>query len=524
VYSFGRVAYPATAAYENITTHEGDLIIAGTQTFLIENCTYVQTGGIYVRDWTKLIARNAEIKMNQSYIHQYEFQVENYATLDLENSSLKSNYALNLRLDDYSKATLSNLVISLGSTSSVGFFGFSSVDVNLLAFAGIFGIHVQGQPNVSIRNSQIEQFAVWFSETQMPTVKLENSVITLFGLSPWPDQTVQIDRLEPGRFEFLDLGEKVNLEKGGVSEPLRITLNQTYIGAWDARVVVSNESKTIISESTLTALVLEYVEGFVYIENVGPQFFEWREIGQVTLNRTRVEVAVNVSPSGNSKVTVVNSYIALYPRDNSIVCLINSVVEWSGFYDFLGSLCLNHTLWRGWEVVFFSNFYVYGIGSFETFPPQWFSSRIRRNYGVILTDAEGEPVPNATVTLESKDGNLTWNGITDDMGRANFNITFADNNHTDTHVLRTFKEDFYNATIGISFLSSAPITINLTQKPLGDINEDHSVDILDVFIVARSFGAKPEDPNWNGSADLDKNSVIDILDVFAVARDYGKTV
>ncbi|MEM2568286.1 MAG: dockerin type I domain-containing protein, partial [Candidatus Bathyarchaeia archaeon] len=56
-----------------------------------------------------------------------------------------------------------------------------------------------------------------------------------------------------------------------------------------------------------------------------------------------------------------------------------------------------------------------------------------------------------------------------------------------------------------------------------DLNKDGIVDIIDIAIVAKAYGSKPGDPNWNEIADIDKNGVVDILDVSAVARDYGKT-
>jgi parallel beta-helix repeat protein len=56
-----------------------------------------------------------------------------------------------------------------------------------------------------------------------------------------------------------------------------------------------------------------------------------------------------------------------------------------------------------------------------------------------------------------------------------------------------------------------------------DLNGDGKVDILDIFAVARAFGSKPGDPNWNQAADLDNNGVINILDIFLVALNFGKT-
>jgi len=56
-----------------------------------------------------------------------------------------------------------------------------------------------------------------------------------------------------------------------------------------------------------------------------------------------------------------------------------------------------------------------------------------------------------------------------------------------------------------------------------DLNKDGSVNILDIFIIAKAFGSKPGDANWNAIADLNKDNIVKILDVFAVAWDFGKT-
>jgi len=61
-------------------------------------------------------------------------------------------------------------------------------------------------------------------------------------------------------------------------------------------------------------------------------------------------------------------------------------------------------------------------------------------------------------------------------------------------------------------------------EQLSDLNHDGLVNILDVTIVAKAYGSKPGDPNWNVIADLDGNGIIDILDISKVAKDYGKTL
>ena len=63
------------------------------------------------------------------------------------------------------------------------------------------------------------------------------------------------------------------------------------------------------------------------------------------------------------------------------------------------------------------------------------------------------------------------------------------------------------------------------RTPLNtDLNNDGTVNILDIAIVTAAFGTRPGDERWNETADLDNNELIDILDVARVARDYGKTI
>jgi hypothetical protein len=67
-------------------------------------------------------------------------------------------------------------------------------------------------------------------------------------------------------------------------------------------------------------------------------------------------------------------------------------------------------------------------------------------------------------------------------------------------------------------------TASVTITYVTDLNRDKTVNILDIFIVANTFGSKPEDPNWNAVADLNKDRTVNIFDLFTVARDFGKTV
>jgi hypothetical protein len=87
------------ATYDNVTTHEGDLIIDGTQTVIIENCTWIQNGNIFVKDFAKLVIQNAAVKMpmQTSWPGQLAWTVEvsNYAQLDIAGSTLEADPSSN---------------------------------------------------------------------------------------------------------------------------------------------------------------------------------------------------------------------------------------------------------------------------------------------------------------------------------------------------------------------------------------------------------------------------------------------
>lgn len=60
-------------------------------------------------------------------------------------------------------------------------------------------------------------------------------------------------------------------------------------------------------------------------------------------------------------------------------------------------------------------------------------------------------------------------------------------------------------------------------KIMGDINGDGVVDIRDLSIIGRAFGAYPSHPRWDPEADLNLDNVIDIRDISKASRNFGKT-
>lgn len=57
----------------------------------------------------------------------------------------------------------------------------------------------------------------------------------------------------------------------------------------------------------------------------------------------------------------------------------------------------------------------------------------------------------------------------------------------------------------------------------GDLNGDHTVDLFDALLMARSFGCCPESQMWNEDADINGDMNIDIYDALLLCARFGRT-
>jgi hypothetical protein len=65
--------------------------------------------------------------------------------------------------------------------------------------------------------------------------------------------------------------------------------------------------------------------------------------------------------------------------------------------------------------------------------------------------------------------------------------------------------------------------IDLANPLLGDLDGDQMVNIVDIAIVAKAYGATPTSQNWNNAADINKDENVNIVDISIIAREFGKT-
>jgi hypothetical protein len=516
------------SSYDNGTTHEGDLVISGTQTYVIENCTYIQTGNIYVRNYAKLVARNATFQISQIYVNQYEFRVDDYATLEFKNVSVTSAYGLNWYFLGYTKANFDNVSVGLGDFSALSFSGFSQANINSVTFKGSHGINAADHSELFMANSSIGSLEV---TAETPVVKITESNITWrFALWFSHDSNVNISQLAPGFQGFLDLNEKVRVYRDGSYLPMQITLNQTQIYGW--HINAWYDSKTMISESTILWFGIFALGLSAQIEDLKPQFYEYKEVGQITLNKTDIVSSVAVRCDEDSDITITNSTVGLpfgsnpNAKRSGHISMTDSVFDGLHAQSFPGTnLSFEGTTFRGGMNLINAVLFISGNLSFDkkTLGIVWYSSNITREYDANVRDNSGDSTSNVGLSLFDKSGALVWNGITNSLGQADFNLTFTDNNYTDTLKLNISKEGFYNETKDVAFLSDTPVSIVLTEKILGDLNSDRWVSLADLVILARAYGSKPGDSNWNPNADIDGNGIVGLSDLVILAQNYGRT-
>jgi len=64
------------------------------------------------------------------------------------------------------------------------------------------------------------------------------------------------------------------------------------------------------------------------------------------------------------------------------------------------------------------------------------------------------------------------------------------------------------------------IVIFGSEHLLGDLNQDGTVNILDVVQFTYAYNSTPADPNWNSQADLNSDSAVNIFDFTILCQSY----
>lgn len=146
----------------------------------------------------------------------------------------------------------------------------------------------------------------------------------------------------------------------------------------------------------------------------------------------------------------------------------------------------------------------------------WYPATPKAGQTVTFDATMSRPGYNGTQYLPILD--YTW-----DFG--NNNITSV-NNTTVAHKFEAYGD--FNVTLKVTDANGLNSNVTKTVRVrviglTGDVNGDGKVDIYDALLVARSYGSRPGDPNWNSNADINNDKLVDIYDAIIIAGNYGKT-
>jgi hypothetical protein len=56
----------------------------------------------------------------------------------------------------------------------------------------------------------------------------------------------------------------------------------------------------------------------------------------------------------------------------------------------------------------------------------------------------------------------------------------------------------------------------------GDIDGNYNVQLADLVLLAKTYGSKLGDSNWNPNADINSNGIVGLTDLVILATNYGR--
>lgn len=252
--------------------HNGDLIIDGAQTFVIENCSFIQTGNIYVEDYAKLVVQNATLWLNQTDAFQFNIRVTISGILEAKNAYFTSQTSFGIYLNDFSHAKISlTTTQSEGQSLLVGTFILSDNSQIEMDDSKIYDMIGGGSSSISIHNSIVSEIHALVH----CTVNIYNStVISRLGVTggatvaaynctvaePWLNfhaygtyfySKADLQNLNPGYYQFWKITLNATVEGTGfdltlqdvwITEGWLVEAGTTNIEALRLKVVVSNST------------------------------------------------------------------------------------------------------------------------------------------------------------------------------------------------------------------------------------------------------------------------------------------
>jgi nitrous oxidase accessory protein NosD len=418
---------------ENVTTNEGDLIINGTQTLAIRNCTYIVNGNVYVEDQARLLVSNSLLIINPDYIFRHkEFQIKDYAFVSINDSLIDS-------LTEF--ATFIS--------------GHASVNFHNLTYLVEMWIACFEDSQVTISNSSC---AVLENTHRSEVVVSDSEITSNLGLEFLdPSQTVYLEEIRPGFCWYWNLHQNHSM----TNVAHNLTLIRTSINSWT--VAIAEDVNVTLKNSELSTIGFEYSNANYTCTGATIGLHgNWTYSGLKLLNTSIT--GFWTFGVGNSILNLSNSEALLRLTGESNATVRNCTVLLNAWLLRDGRIEFQDTRVE-FLVTRLSSFYLVGDIDFtpSTWIQEWTLTNVTRNYEIQLRDPDGVYLRNANLTLTDEHNQTVWTGTSDSLGEAVLNLTFADGNYTKLLRLEAAKGRFFAAE-NIGFLSETPVSLTLTAQ------------------------------------------------------------
>ncbi len=446
-------------------THEGDLILSGSQTMTIENTDYKVNGSIVLQDSSQLIIRQSIIELLGEIGEGKAIRLEGASLLQAD-TTIFGGVDLTKGIDPSEAEAIKPGDILTDHNSQLILNNCFSLTQTFMA-----------NSKVTIRNSFLWQEPLGIVHVEgNADVLFEDSYIGAFFIGVPDNIPVTIDSLQPGYLEYWSARESISnhvtynliLHRTKLMENVKGFKGGMEMG-WNISV---NALKTMISisNSKLNKLIISFPSGEpAFISDLVTRKPTNFDLNNIHVVNTEIQTQWGVFMNGGpAEIFNSEGLFIFMTGGNANILVVNSEVGEIDPRQYTGTLIYENSTWfGGYEI--FENSHINIRGSVRMLPTVPIfdeTSKLTRTYDIfLLDDANGSPFNNVNLTL-SKDGSVVWNGTTDAEGKVSFDITFDNKNFQDEWNLSTDANQIkLNKTFSI--LISNPVMISLELEEDG---------------------------------------------------------
>lgn len=436
------------------TIHSGDLIVEGTDIYVIESENYVQQGNIYINDNAQLIIKNSQFELGRGdvpTIHTYFF-VEEGALLKIENSTISP--------EPVNDDEMGALVVIRNSG-----------DVQIIASpTQIHLLEMYENSHLTMVNSEMIFEIGGLLQISGGDSKLINSTIASLGLQVPADANIEIDGLHSGIcYDAWDVHEMIPSAEYSLTMENSCILEDTFTGEYEHGpfergwiFFLDPSAHATISSSEFRKIFMEIIDDSATFENLKMDTSSDLEYNSIVLTDIVMKGQWPFWVE-NSNLTLINSeYLFLQPTGNSTIYLKNShIVEFIP-RDFFGEIIFEKGVWTNAGEIIGGELYHSEANDFLIRGSLQMSDELRvhlqfknatvtREYTVLLKDDTGYPIQGALIKINGKEFE------TDETGQVIFELIFNEYTYNQPHELDVIVNNTVLYQQDIDFFTETPI-------------------------------------------------------------------